>query len=1251
MVEGATEFRKNGFNDEDSAQLAQVSAMFQNVADEEMSAGESASFLISQLIAFNQNTGDVAGNAKHIADAINEVANNFSVGTGDLATGLKIVASTSSAMGNSLEETIGMLTAITEQTKNSSKASRGLNSIMASLAQILDPASSNGKKLVDIFTQLDIEMYDANGQFKTGYELLSGLAGVWDTLDTNSQKYIATTLAGTNQLNNFLALMNNFGHAVDATNTALESQGSAMDENAAYMESLESKLNALKEAWQELSNTIVDSELVKMVLDFATAVLQLANTDIGKFVSQFLLLTGVGWGASQLLRVSNLIGAVGSQFTTFASIVSKGLGVTAQGLGAAAGASGLFTTALSGALPVIMGIAAVLAVGGIVWKATEDYRKTTEQLGEEINNNNNEIDTAKQKLQDLNDIQWFDRTPEIQAEIDELNDYIDELEETNEKLEKINKKKYKKELETKYQYVTKYTIQGTGYTPSGQEINISALSEIDAVRQLNELLGTTYTSLQEVREQTNLTASEIAGMEVTTADVYTGYIDELTQLNIKLKNNGTLTEEEQRRYVELKGILSDYVVKVEAGTEAGADFGDVTKENYEKANILMNSIDNVTEALRRNDESTNLTAAQIQELVATYPALANVLEVVDGKYQTNISTLREYAQAEYDAARATGKSEQEALDATRTAVIERIKLRKQELTSIIRDLNAKQISARGPSGVATAESSLLFEQMGYVQQQVNELDAAYQELFTDEFVKDITGGITVTGDETKTGSKTTEKQKTALELLEEEWKKYFALLKDQYSFLEKSNASEEDQIAHLLKIQQALHEYANKFRAMGLSEDSEQVRELKNLWWDYENSISDIYDQIEERAKEAAEKTRQAWQESLEKQKSDYETAARYVQDMFQDELDKLQELRTETTQYYDDKIQALKDTNSELEDQIKYEELLNKLAQAKDKRLYVFKDGQFQYIQDVEEISSAQAELDAYNRDKALNQEVENLEKSKEEALADIDAQIEGWEQYQEEWKDVVNQYTKQQNKLIAEQVFGIDLEQKNWEQRLINAKDFAKQYNEIMSNLSVASNEGAISTVGGNSGMTTSDLNALTQAKIDFDSATTQAEKDAAHAKAEAIRNKYGYSGGADGSQYIPISSSSSGSSKSSSSSSSKNAVSTVKTIMSKVGSAISKSLSKHADGTLSATGGLSLVGENGPELRVLGNNDGIIPADITRNLWDWGKINPATSGIGNSSYVFNIDTLSLPNATNAQTLVDGLKQMAYQRAYKRA
>ena len=91
--------------------------------------------------------------------------------------------------------------------------------------------------------------------------------------------------------------------------------------------------------------------------------------------------------------------------------------------------------------------------------------------------------------------------------------------------------------------------------------------------------------------------------------------------------------------------------------------------------------------------------------------------------------------------------------------------------------------------------------------------------------------------------------------------------------------------------------------------------------------------------------------------------------------------------------------------------------------------------------------------------------------------------------------------------------------------------------------------------------------------------------------------------------------------------------------------------ANGTTSAPGGLAMVGENGPELRVLGQGDGVIPADITRNLWDWGKINPSNLAARAVSYMFNIDNLSLPNARDAVSLVDGLKQMAYQRAYKRA
>ena len=67
---------------------------------------------------------------------------------------------------------------------------------MANLAQVLDENSSNGKKIIQIYDDLGLSMYKADGQLKSGFTLLKDLAGAWPELDGNTQKYIATTIAG-----------------------------------------------------------------------------------------------------------------------------------------------------------------------------------------------------------------------------------------------------------------------------------------------------------------------------------------------------------------------------------------------------------------------------------------------------------------------------------------------------------------------------------------------------------------------------------------------------------------------------------------------------------------------------------------------------------------------------------------------------------------------------------------------------------------------------------------------------------------------------------------------------------------------------------------------------------------------------------------------------------------------------------------------------------------------------------------------
>lgn len=1160
MVEGATNFKKSGYSEEDSAALARIAALYQNIADEQISAGDSADFIISQMKAFNIEASD----AESIINKVNEVSNNYAVSSTDLAKGLKLVSAALSVGGNSLDEVLGLMTGGVEITRNATKMARGLVSVQSRLNQITDESSSVGKALSDWYEQHGIDVYDKQtGQIRSLYEILSDLAPKWKDLTKNEQAYYLNQQAGANQTQNLAAILENFDTVTKATSTSLkDSLGSAAQENTRYMESLEAQTNNLKAEFQDFANNVISKELVQGALSGLSTALEALNTPLGQTVTQFGLLAGVlGGGAIILGQIFAKIASGAVMLKNFGTAIA----IIKGAFTGAAVSAGAFASAV---FPIVT---ALVAVGVALYKIwdSEPFKKIFRQgtyVEDKIGDINTKISETKDKIEELK---------QQGASQNVIDIYSEKLNSLEKQLSEFNKKK----LDLTF-----------GETFTTQEWDGAHGGWVDV--------------------QNNVIESSIA---------------KLKDLK-KAMSEATSTEEferlEQQYYNTAEGLEKYYNIGKEAN-DSGIEFSETEAELWYKLNEVFGTTKELTEASAK-------------------------LNITNGD---NIYTVIGYSKQLYNEAEQLGYTKDEMADLiVKSIIFNNTSLNVDQKISALQQLGAmadvtgsKLVNiGTGSIGNALSEGLTIDEAqsqyLSYLWGKWNRKPVTKTPI-----VKNNNNG-NPGGDDT---TKSQKQEKSAVEQANDAWKEQLSLLKDRLELMEKSGASDEAQIDQMRKIQDAIHKQAEMYRQLGLDEDSEYLRELGLLWWDYENDIQKIYDNIADKAKEAAEETRKAWEDALEEEKSNYETAASYVLDRIDDEISALQKLRDETEQYYDGKIQALKDTNAELEDQIQYEELLNNLAQAKNKQLYVFQNGQFQYVQDVEAISSAQAELDAYNRDKALEQEVANLEKLKKQALANIDDQIKGWEKYRDEWKDVVNQYTNQQNKLIAEQVLGIDLEQKNWQKRLMNAQEFADKYNNIMANLKVASVEGAVEAVGGSSQMSSSDLSALAQAGRDYNSAKTQAEKDAAHARAEAIRNKYGYSGGTDGSKYIPTSSGSSKTLKSSS----KKSTSTVSSgrVSQDIGGRATHP-ERYASGTLSAIGGLSMVGERGPELRVLGQGDGILPADITRNLWDWGKINPG-SMIRNMSQIFNISNLSLPNARDAESLISGLKQMAYQRAYKRA
>lgn len=69
MIESVTNMKKAGFSDDDAKELARISSLYQNTADEELTASEATSVLVSQMKAFKDEFA-TASDAIKITDAI-----------------------------------------------------------------------------------------------------------------------------------------------------------------------------------------------------------------------------------------------------------------------------------------------------------------------------------------------------------------------------------------------------------------------------------------------------------------------------------------------------------------------------------------------------------------------------------------------------------------------------------------------------------------------------------------------------------------------------------------------------------------------------------------------------------------------------------------------------------------------------------------------------------------------------------------------------------------------------------------------------------------------------------------------------------------------------------------------------------------------------------------------------------------------------------------------------------------------------
>ena len=445
LVSATITYSRLGYDATDAGVLARLTGMLERVGDIDTQPAEDA--VTSILKAFS-NEIDVS-NAESVMDRLVAVGNGFPISVEQIAAGMTNASSALAAAGNKFDESVALLTAANTTIQNASKSSTGLRTIAARLrntkAELDDlgevQTAAKYEELVQMLTKYKVSLTDLNGEYRSTYDIMKDIAGMWGQLTSMEQAAMATEIAGVRQQAVFYSLIEQFGEAENAMRVMEDSTGTLSNAYAIYEETTSAHLATLGAAWEDLSRNIVDNGALNGIIDFATGAVNLANnlakvnallptllgmitafkalqigaavikiqTRLGMMVPSLIATTAATEAQKQSVQKLNIAEQARLATMIQTSMASKGankdtinLTLSNLGLATAEGTATTATGALSAAFkslllsnPIGM-IAAVVsglvALGVALYNAYDSYEDIAEK-NKEINNNISEINT------------------------------------------------------------------------------------------------------------------------------------------------------------------------------------------------------------------------------------------------------------------------------------------------------------------------------------------------------------------------------------------------------------------------------------------------------------------------------------------------------------------------------------------------------------------------------------------------------------------------------------------------------------------------------------------------------------------------------------------------------------------------------------------------------------------------------------------------------------------------------------------
>lgn len=274
----ADSWLRQGYNIQETNELISNSMILSKVG--QLESAEATQYLTSAMKGYNVQAAD----SLEIVDKLSAVDMEAAVSAGGLAEAMSRTASGAQLAGIEMDKLIGYATVIGETTQKSmDTVGESLKSIFARMGQIKagrleDPET--GEDLSNVETSLGnvgIDLREQNNEFRNFGDVLDEIGGKWDSYNSVQQRAIANSIAGIHQYENFVVLMEHYDEALNYATISAESNGTAMQKFAIYQESAEAKINKTTAAFENLSYTMMNTDLIKAGLDGFTGFLNITE--------------------------------------------------------------------------------------------------------------------------------------------------------------------------------------------------------------------------------------------------------------------------------------------------------------------------------------------------------------------------------------------------------------------------------------------------------------------------------------------------------------------------------------------------------------------------------------------------------------------------------------------------------------------------------------------------------------------------------------------------------------------------------------------------------------------------------------------------------------------------------------------------------------------------------------------------------------------------------------------------------------